>query len=663
MAFLRNPVVYVPDLANGRPIVDGKVYALAAGTVPPMHDSAIDPADLLTVTYKNEAENIVEQPQPLYTSKGGCLFGNYPDAAVQYMITPQEYVYAVYNRIGQLEYAGSTSASDYVETVALAAVDSTVLIGGVEAWEIAQNNKDFVSITQFMDYAQVAAINGGDTSQVITTAVQAALTSGYKRVSFAGINAICDIVILSGVTNLDIDGAGAKLRKPAGSGQDSQIFRLLGGCSDIELHDFAELDGGYYSTNATTGTRPVIMIGDESGAGDGGLTNKNIKIYRNTIKGSNWGGIVVYGRSNTAVTLTPKNENISIFMNKIYDCGGNGVFVYKNAYDVKVYHNEIYDVANNGVVFDTMAQSDAVTTEANYNPNVYGNRVYNYGKKGSGAGVQIKGRNLSFKVRDNEIFNSVSDGVSNINYGVFVTRDNALARPYAGSVTGNDIYSLTAFGAAVGVAILGADSVKVIENNVRDTKSQGIQGALTTDLKVIANDVSNAGASVYGFSFIGDVSNRIVNLKCIGNTYKKGAGTSSGGFTFTYVDGLDSTNNDASDFTTTAELYTNCTLVDYLNQVTQAGALAAGLNLQGMRQNETLPSSANPVAQRVNISTGTPGIWRPVSWVVARNATASRPTLTANDVGVMYMDNTLDADGKPIWWNGAAWVDATGAVV
>jgi len=137
MAFLRNPVVYVPDLANGRPIVDGKVYALVAGTVPPMHDSAIDPADLLTVTYKNEAGNIVEQPQPLYTSKGGCLFGNYPDAAVQYMITPQEYVYAVYNRIGQLEYSGSTSASDYVETVALAAVDSTVGVGGVEAGMIA----------------------------------------------------------------------------------------------------------------------------------------------------------------------------------------------------------------------------------------------------------------------------------------------------------------------------------------------------------------------------------------------------------------------------------------------------------------------------------------------------------------------------------------------
>jgi hypothetical protein len=43
--------------------------------------------------------------------------------------------------------------------------------------------------------------------------------------------------------------------------------------------------------------------------------------------------------------------------------------------------------------------------------------------------------------------------------------------------------------------------------------------------------------------------------------------------------------------------------------------------------------------------------------------TASRPTLTTYDVGHMHMDTTLDADGKPIWWTGTAWVDATGATV
>lgn len=48
---------------------------------------------------------------------------------------------------------------------------------------------------------------------------------------------------------------------------------------------------------------------------------------------------------------------------------------------------------------------------------------------------------------------------------------------------------------------------------------------------------------------------------------------------------------------------------------------------------------------------------------IKRDTTANRPTVTANDVGLMYLDTTLDADGKPIWYNGTSWVDATGAVV
>jgi hypothetical protein len=38
--------------------------------------------------------------------------------------------------------------------------------------------------------------------------------------------------------------------------------------------------------------------------------------------------------------------------------------------------------------------------------------------------------------------------------------------------------------------------------------------------------------------------------------------------------------------------------------------------------------------------------------------TAGRPT--PNQAGVSIFDSTL---GKPIWWTGAAWVDATGAPV
>ena len=45
----------------------------------------------------------------------------------------------------------------------------------------------------------------------------------------------------------------------------------------------------------------------------------------------------------------------------------------------------------------------------------------------------------------------------------------------------------------------------------------------------------------------------------------------------------------------------------------------------------------------------------------ARNAIT--PNLTTSDYGVMFMDTTLASSGKPLWWNGDAWVDATGAAV
>ncbi len=55
--------------------------------------------------------------------------------------------------------------------------------------------------------------------------------------------------------------------------------------------------------------------------------------------------------------------------------------------------------------------------------------------------------------------------------------------------------------------------------------------------------------------------------------------------------------------------------------------------------------------------------WIPRVGGVVKNTTANRPTLSATDIGVQYFDTTLDADGKPIWWTGTAWVDATGLVV
>lgn len=89
---------------------------------------------------------------------------------------------------------------------------------------------------------------------------------------------------------------------------------------------------------------------------------------------------------------------------------------------------------------------------------------------------------------------------------------------------------------------------------------------------------------------------------------------------------------------------------------------AAGLNGQIVRiRKPTLGTAAEYVCSVGNITTAT---WRISQQAgTTRNTTANRPVPNANDIGLVYLDTTLDADGKPIWWNGTAWVDATGAVV
>ncbi len=43
--------------------------------------------------------------------------------------------------------------------------------------------------------------------------------------------------------------------------------------------------------------------------------------------------------------------------------------------------------------------------------------------------------------------------------------------------------------------------------------------------------------------------------------------------------------------------------------------------------------------------------------------TGQRPAAAADDTGISYLDTTLNANGVPIFWNGTAWVNSTGAIV
>ncbi|WP_158560853.1 right-handed parallel beta-helix repeat-containing protein [Paenibacillus contaminans] len=73
--------------------------------------------------------------------------------------------------------------------------------------------------------------------------------------------------------------------------------------------------------------------------------------------------------------------------------------------------------------------------------------------------------------------------------------------------------------------------------------------------------------------------------------------------------------------------------------------------------------NGKPSMSYICVTAGSPGVWQSYSHVVQKGTSFARPFMYAFDAGVMYLDTMLDPGGKPIWWNGSDWIDATGAVV
>jgi len=88
-----------------------------------------------------------------------------------------------------------------------------------------------------------------------------------------------------------------------------------------------------------------------------------------------------------------------------------------------------------------------------------------------------------------------------------------------------------------------------------------------------------------------------------------------------------------------------------------------GAHTRGELVFNTDPRDASPVVIWSCQYAGTPGNWAAAAYLTQKGGTVSRPTLTANDRGVCYLDTTLAAQGKPIWWTGTVWVDGLGASV
>lgn len=78
--------------------------------------------------------------------------------------------------------------------------------------------------------------------------------------------------------------------------------------------------------------------------------------------------------------------------------------------------------------------------------------------------------------------------------------------------------------------------------------------------------------------------------------------------------------------------------------------------------NSSVYHSGNTTPSGINVFSGTPsGLVSPLTNYAGKGTTGARPTLKTE--GSLYLDTTLDSDGKPIVWNGVNWVDADGGVV
>lgn len=88
-----------------------------------------------------------------------------------------------------------------------------------------------------------------------------------------------------------------------------------------------------------------------------------------------------------------------------------------------------------------------------------------------------------------------------------------------------------------------------------------------------------------------------------------------------------------------------------------------GLTITYMNmESETITERANLAVQKDNDHWGLDVNWTRLNekFVPSKGTSEERPELTEGYEGYQFYDKTIK---KPIWWNGTAWVDASGATV
>jgi hypothetical protein len=381
----------------------------------------------------------------------------------------------------------------------------------------------------FNDFGVSTSETGANNATYMQAAVDAAITAGAQKLILENTGSdydLADKIIITGATDLEIDGCGAYINRTTDTTATS-VFQLIS-CTRVKIHGF-RIKGEHSATVASTGSNPPIQVGDDISETDDTL-NTDIEIFDNYIEGGNHAGILVVGWHGTDSVV--KNRGIRIYGNTVRD-SSMGIFVYKNAEDVQIFGNLVDTTAQHGIFVDTCAATDAnLVSEACNDIVIANNVVRRAGQREISAGIDCKGDINKVSISGNVIRDVGTDSNANICYGILIIADNA-SSPSTGSqvvITGNVIENISSSGTGEWSLYVGTgwEQVAIIGNSISDA-DRGIQVDGATDVVIVGNVLKNLGKSSPGFSISIGLNDTFSGGLITGNVIIDGDGAASHG--------------------------------------------------------------------------------------------------------------------------------------
>lgn len=269
----QNPFAYFNNPANSNPVGLGKMYIGLPDTDP------ITPANQIPVYAVQPDGSELAIPQPVRMTAGGVL--TYNGTPIQLKINADSYSVRIDSSTNaQLYYTARAYRPDIDLILALAATNSTVLVGGVEAGDIIKNIDNFTTperegglvaalatgkpvwLRQSTDYAIASLLNipndamiiGSRTSRIVSSVNGTAIQCG-AGVKLIGFQIVDDgsqpnakgINIAGGFSGQEFIGVEMEFAK------ECVTFEVDGGSG------FSSMGGSYY-TRVPIGTGAAIKV-------------------------------------------------------------------------------------------------------------------------------------------------------------------------------------------------------------------------------------------------------------------------------------------------------------------------------------------------------------------------------------------------------------------